>query len=228
MTMPLRSTLVVLISVLTLSACQTSDFSKQTSQTIKMPNITVNLDSDSDGDGDGDGDGVPDHIDQCPNTTENVVVDERGCPEVTSLIGIPPMMEYRAFFTKDSSELLPQYHDELDRVAEQMNNYDTATIKIEAHVSEDEINEASTSISQSNSLTKNRALIVKNYLILNHKIESSRLTTLDCGIRGPIAPSDTEEGRSMNRRVYSLITDSKSQKANYDQNDSNSNRCVEF
>ena len=216
----LRSILVVLISVLTLSACQTHDLSNQKAQTINLPIILINLDSD--------GDGVPDDLDQCPNTTENVVVDERGCPEITSLIGMPPMMEYRAFFTKDSSELLPQYHDELDRVAEQMNNYDTATIKIESHVSKDEVSKASTSMLQSNSLAKNRALIVKNYLVLNHKIESSRLTTLDCGIKGSIAPSDTEEGRSMNRRVYSLVTDLKNYKANYHQNDLGSNRCIEF
>ena len=216
----LRSILVVLISVLTLSACQTHDLSNQKAQTINLPIILINLDSD--------GDGVPDDLDQCPNTTENVVVDERGCPEITSLIGMPPLMEYRAFFTKDSSELLPQYHDELDRVAEQMNNYDTATMKIEAHVSKDEVNKASTSMLQSNSLAKNRALIVKNYLVLNHKIESSRLTTLDCGIKGSIAPSDTEEGRSMNRRVYSLVTDLKNHKANYHQNDLGSNRCIEF
>lgn len=216
----LRSILVVLISVLTLSACQTHDLSNQKAQTINLPIILINLDSD--------GDGVPDDLDQCLNTTENVVVDERGCPEITSLIGMPPLMEYRAFFTKDSSELLPQYHDELDRVAEQMNNYDTATMKIEAHVSKDEVNKASTSMLQSNSLAKNRALIVKNYLVLNHKIESSRLTTLDCGIKGSIAPSDTEEGRSMNRRVYSLVTDLKNHKANYHQNDLGSNRCIEF
>ena len=216
----LRSMLVALISVLTLSACQTHDLSNQKAQTINLPIILINLDSD--------GDGVPDDLDQCPNTTENVVVDERGCPEITSLIGMPPMMEYRAFFTKDSSELLPQYHDELDRVAEQMNNYDTATIKIESHVSKDEVSKASTSILQSNSLAKNRALIVKNYLILNHRIESSRLTTLDCGIKGSIAPSDTEEGRSMNRRVYSLVTDLKNHKANYYQSDLGSNRCIEF
>lgn len=216
----LRSILVVLISVLTLSACQTHDLSNQKAQTINLPIILINLDSD--------GDGVPDDLDQCLNTTENVVVDERGCPEITSLIGMPPLMEYRAFFTKDSSELLPQYHDELDRVAEQMNNYDTATMKIEAHVSKDEVNKASTSMLQSNSLAKNRALIVKNYIVLNHKIESSRLTTLDCGIKGSIAPSDTEEGRSMNRRVYSLVTDLKNHKANYHQNDLGSNRCIEF
>lgn len=220
----LRLTIATIISALTLSACQTSnqtpDLSNQTSQTINMPTVVVNLDSD--------GDGVPDELDQCPNTTESVVIDERGCAEIMSLVGMPPMMEYRAFFTKDSSELLPEYHDELDRVAKQMNNYDTATIKIEAHVSEDEVSKASTSMLQSNSLAKNRALIVKNYLILNHQIESSRLTTLDCGIKGSIAPSDTEEGRSMNRRVYSLITDSKNHKADYYQNDLGSNRCIEF
>ena len=83
--------LVALISVLTLSACQTHDLSNQKAQTINLPIILINLDSD--------GDGVPDDLDQCPNTTENVVVDERGCPEITSLIGMPPMMEYRAFFT---------------------------------------------------------------------------------------------------------------------------------
>ena len=109
-----------------------------------------------------------------------------------------------------------------------MNNYDAATIKIEAHVSKDEVSKASTSMLQSNSLAKNRALIVKNYLILNHRIESSRLTTLDCGIKGSIAPSDTEEGRSMNRRVYSLVTDLKNHKANYYQSDLGSNRCIEF
>lgn len=124
----------IMISALALTGCQTSDLSNQKAQTINLPIILINLDSD----------GVPDDLDQCPNMTENVVVDERGCPEITSLIGMPPMMEYRAFFTKDSSELLPQYHDELDRVAEQMNNYDTATMKIEAHVSKDEVNKAST------------------------------------------------------------------------------------
>lgn len=216
----LRLTIATMISALTLSACQTADLSKQISQTIDMPTVVVHLDSD--------GDGVPDELDQCPNTTENVVIDERGCAEIMSLVGMPPMMEYRAFFTKGSSELLPQYHDELDRVAEQMNNYDTAIIKIEAHVSEDEIIEASTSILQSNSLAKSRALNVKNYLILKHQVDPKRLITLDCGTRGPIAPSDTEEGRSMNRRVYSLVTDSKNHKANYYQNDLGSNRCIEF
>ena len=71
MLMLLRSTLVISISVLMLSGCQTADLSKQTSQTIKMPNITVSLDSD--------GDGVPDDLDQCPGTPKGAKVDSVGC-----------------------------------------------------------------------------------------------------------------------------------------------------
>ena len=88
MTMLLRSMLVVLISVLTLSACQTSDLSNQTSQTIHTPTVVINSDSD--------GDSVPDKLDQCSNTPENVVVDDRGCPFTMPEVGLK--MEYRAFF----------------------------------------------------------------------------------------------------------------------------------
>ena len=197
MTMLLRSMLVVLISVLTLSACQTSDLSKQTSQTIKMPNITVNLDSD--------GDGVPDHIDQCPNTTENVVVDERGCPKVTSLIGMPPMMEYRAFFDKDSSELLPKYQAELDKVGMKLQEYKTATILIEGHNSRTEVDSAS--IDEANALAQDRANKVKNYLISKYNIASERITATEYGARRPIAPSDSEEGNMLNRRVYAIASE---------------------
>ena len=216
--------MLVFSSFLMLTACQNSmqnpTSTNQIGQLLDIPVATVSVDSD--------GDGVIDEIDQCANTTENVIVDKRGCAEIVSLAGMPPMMEYRAFFIKGSSELLPQYHDELDKVADQMNKYDKATIKIEAHVSEDEVSEASTSNLQSNSLAKSRAVIIKNYLILNHKIEPSRMTTLDCGIRGSIAPSDTEEGRAMNRRVYGLVTQSDKKIYKSYKVFSNSDQCVEF
>ena len=95
MTMLLRSMLVVSISVLTLSACQTSDLSKQTSQTIKIPNITVNLDSD--------GDGVLDAIDECPETPSNVVVDAKGCPIEVYTGSLE--MQLQGFFEPMSSQL---------------------------------------------------------------------------------------------------------------------------
>ena len=220
MLMLLRSTLVISISVLTLSGCQTADLSKQTSQTIKMPNITVSLDSD--------GDGVPDDLDQCPNTKtkSNVVVDERGC----HLIMGPDMslkMEYRAFFAKGSSELSPKYQVELDKVGEIMNMHNTATMRIEGSISENEIDDGDP-IAKSNTLAKNRALMVKNYLLLKHGIEPSRLTTLNCEARAPIAPNDTEEGMTVNRRVYGVVTKPEEQEGNDYPSNLKAGVCVAF
>ena len=210
----------MMIGALSLISCQTADLSKQTSQTIKMPNITVSLDSD--------GDGVPDDLDQCPNTKtkSNVVVDDRGC----HLIMGPDMslkMEYRAFFAKGSSELSPKYQVELDKVGEIMNMHNTATMRIEGSISENEIDDGDP-IAKSNTLAKNRALMVKNYLLLKHGIEPSRLTTLNCEARAPIAPNNTEEGMTVNRRVYGVVTKPEEQEGNDYPSNLKAGTCVEF
>jgi len=189
---------LLLVASITLSGCQTADLSKQTSQTIKMPNITVSLDSDDDG--------VPDDLDQCPNTKmkSNVVVDDRGC----HLIMGPDMslkMEYRAFFDKDSSELLPKYQAELDKVGMKLQEYKTATILIEGHNSRTEVDSAS--IDEANALAQDRANKVKNYLISKYNIASERITATEYGARRPIAPSDSEEGNMLNRRVYAIASE---------------------
>ena len=185
----------MIIGALALTGCQIADFSNQTSQTIKMPNITVNLDSD--------GDGVPDKLDQCPNTPENVVVDDRGCPSTMPGVGLK--MEYRAFFDKDSSELLPKYQAELDKVGMKLQEYKTATILIEGHNSRTEVDSAS--IDEANALAQDRANKVKNYLISKYNIASERITTTEYGARRPIAPSDSEEGNMLNRRVYAIASE---------------------
>ena len=199
MNVKLRTITLMMTGVLALTGCQTADLSKQTSKTINMPTVVVNVDSD--------GDGVPDELDQCPNTKmeSNIVVDDRGC-HLTMGPDMSLKIEYRAFFAKGSSELLPKYQAELDKVSEIMNTHTTSTMRIEGDISENEIDDGD-SIAKSNTLAKNRALMVKNYLLLKHGIEPSRLTTLNCDAREPIAPNDTEEGRAFNRRVYGLLTE---------------------
>ena len=186
----------MIIGVLALTGCQIADFSNQTSQTIHTPTIVVNLDSD--------GDGVPDKLDQCPNTPENVVVDDRGCPSTMPGVGLK--MEYRAFFDKDSSELLPKYQAELDKVGMKLQEYKTATIWIEGHNSRTEVDSAA--IDEANALAQERANKVKNYLISKYNIASERITTTEYGARRPIAPSDSEEGNMLNRRVYAIASES--------------------
>lgn len=187
-------TIRVVIASFMLTSCQTvptKDLIHK--ESYNTPKVMIEPHADT------DNDGVPDIIDNCPNTPEGVKVDPYGCPIIT--IGTGLQMEYRAFFAKGSSELTSKYQVELDKVAARMKEYDTAIFKIEAHISEDEIHK------KLGSLPKNRALIIKNYLLLKHGIESSRLMTLNCDARAPIALNDTEEGRAFNRRVYGLLTE---------------------
>lgn len=206
----------LLAASITLTGCQTitTASSKDVPQYENIRTMQAEIDSD--------GDGVLDKLDQCPNTPENVMVDDRGCPFTMPGVGLK--MEYRAFFAKGSSELSKEYQLELDRVATKMKEkeYDTSTFRIEAHTSEDEINGGL------NFLAKNRALMIKNYLLLKHQIDADRLSTFDCGADAPIASSDTEEGKAMNRRVYGLATEPEGDIAYNYPDDSNSNICIEF
>ena len=205
----LGNAFLILVSALALSACQTSVLQNQATQTTDLPVVEVILDSD--------GDGVPDDIDECPGTPINIVPDEQGCPSYSDdNLGVK--IEYRAFFAKGSSELSKEYQLELDKVAQKLQEYNTATMRIEAHASTDEVS-AVDAVLQPNALSRNRALIVKNYLIMQHQIDPNRLSTFSYGAEQPIASSDTEEERSMNRRVYGLATEPEDGVVHHNQND---------
>ncbi|WP_169393117.1 MULTISPECIES: OmpA family protein [Psychrobacter] len=184
------SAIMIFSSALALSACQTAPQPIMVSQQINTVATPI-LDSD--------GDGVPDDIDQCPVTPPNVVVDERGCPFMGE-VGL--MMEFRAFFEKDSSELSPEYQAELDRVGLRMQEYKHSIIKIEGHNSRTEVDSAD--LNKPNPLAQARADNVKNYLMSKFNISSERIKAIEYGANRPIAPSDTEEGNIFNRRVYAL------------------------
>ena len=187
----------LLAASITLTGCQTITIasSKDVPQYENIRTMQAEIDSD--------GDGVPDKLDQCPNTPENVMVDDRGCPFTMPGVGLK--MEYRAFFDKDSSELLPKYQDELDKVGMKMQEYKGAILWVEGHNSRTEVDSAD--LNNPSPLAQARADNVKNYLISKFNFAPDRITTIEYGANRPIAPSDTEEGNMLNRRVYALATE---------------------
>ena len=189
----------LLIGSIALTACQTP---MQNNPIVKPIDTAVANTQNIAADLDSDGDGILDDEDRCPGTPINVMVDENGCPPSLLLEG-HLKMEFRAFFAKGSSELSKDYQLELDKIAEKLQEYKTATMRIEGHASADEISATDTGL-QPSSLAENRALIVENYLIMQHQIDPDRLSIVSYGAERPIAPSDTEEGKSMNRRVYGV------------------------
>ncbi len=191
MKMLLRNMLVVLVSALTLSACQAADFSNRKSQTINMPTVLINLDSDSDG--------VLDELDECPGTPYNVVIDKRGCPHSLLFGENEFMMEARAYYDENSSEIKSEYYEQLDNAGKKMQDHLDAVMHIEGHISEREDNNAN------QTLSRYRVEGIKNYMTMTYNIDPDRIKTFYYGSERPIAPSDAENSW-LNQRIYALIS----------------------
>ncbi|MDE4455163.1 OmpA family protein [Psychrobacter sp. DAB_AL62B] len=127
---------------------------------------------------DSDGDGVLDDIDECPETPSNVVVDVKGCPIEVDVGGLE--MEFNGFFPPMSSQLPDIYDAVFVKVAESLNDYPKANVFIFGHVATNEIDEDAVATLGFDSLSRNRALSIKNTLVLQHNIDAKRIRTYDC------------------------------------------------
>lgn len=151
---------------------------------------------------DSDLDGVPDHLDACPSTPRNVVVDARGCP-VQLNVNEELRRELRVFFDRDKSIIKPQFREEVAKVAQDMREFPNAVAVIEGHASKDS-NRSSARYNQR--LSEARANAVKSMLSTEFGIAPNRLNAVGYGFDRPIAPNTTDEGRALNRRVIAVIS----------------------
>lgn len=159
---------------------------------------------------DSDMDGVADHLDACPGTPRNLVVDARGCPVQLDMVE-ELRLELRVFFDYDKSNIKPQYRSEIAKVAEKMREYPNATANIEGHASKDS---KRSNAKYNQRLSEARANAVKSVLSNEFGIAPNRLNAVGYGFDRPVAPNDTAEGKAMNRRVYAVIQGNKTTTVN--------------
>ncbi|MEM9986375.1 MAG: OmpA family protein, partial [Bacteroidota bacterium] len=99
------------------------------------------------------------------------------------------------FFEEASDKLDPQAKGVLDRLAEQMASCEDCRLIIQGHTDAkggDEYNQI---------LSVLRAYNVKYYLVYEHGISQSRITSGGAGEHQPLADNETDQGRQRNRRV---------------------------
>lgn len=130
-------------------------------------------------DSDLDGDGVLDAIDECPETPPNVVVDAKGC-EIIIEGGDALEMDFAGFFPLMSSQLPAIYDAVFVKVAESLNEYPEASVFIFGHAATNKIDEDAVATFGFDSLSRDRALSIKNTLVLQHHIDAKRIRTYEC------------------------------------------------
>ena len=163
----------LLTASISLTACQTTEIvpPKTTPQYENIRTMQAEIDSD--------GDGVLDDIDECPETPPNVVVDAKGCKIIIEG-GDALEMEFAGFFPPMSSQLPDIYDAEFVKIAEKINEYPEASVFIFGHVATNEIDKDALATLGFDSLSRNRALSIKNTLVLQHHIDAKRIRTYEC------------------------------------------------
>jgi len=164
---------------------------------------------------DADSDGVFDENDECPDTKENIVVDEKGCeldsdndgvvdskdecldtsPEfMVDNVGCPQTATLKINFEKNKATITPELLEDLETFSQFLKDNVGYQVIIYGHT--DSIGEKE----YNKELSQKRADAVKEALVVNG-IDDMRLTAIGKGEVEPIADNMYEDGRTKNRRI---------------------------
>ena len=113
-------------------------------------------------------------------------------------------------FGANSTVILPSSYPSLDSLANYLVKYPTIKARIIGHT-----DRGGTDV-HNEQLSEGRALAVKNYLV-QKGVTEDRLSIIGFGNKKPIADNDTEEGRSLNRRVEIELLTQQPTKQNFAQ-----------
>jgi len=122
-------------------------------------------------------------------------------------VGVRISLAASTLFTQGSAKLRRSSLEELDKVAEMLQQTDKRII-VEGHTDDTPI--ADDNFPSNWELASYRAGTVIRYFVKYHKMDPKRFTVVSYADLKPVAPNDTEEHRAMNRRIEILIvTDDK-------------------
>ena len=139
---------------------------------------------------DSDGDGVPNNIDKCPNTPENVAVNHYGCPVLSTL---------RLNFDFNKWKVKKIYYPAIEKVAKILKANPKLKIEIDGYT--DNIGNEKYNLT----LSKKRAEAVKNILVKIYGINPKRIKIKGFGENYPLVPNNTHTNRALNRRVEIIV-----------------------
>ncbi|WP_404338823.1 TolC family outer membrane protein [Pseudoalteromonas mariniglutinosa] len=151
---------------------------------------------------DDDGDGIANAQDNCPSTPAFTEVDESGCTLYKTNtsqveIGIP--------FAADSSEVRPEYLQEIARLADFLTSQPTKNVEIQGHAS------LEGPALYNRKLSEKRAFAVAEILIKQYGIAPNRVKSLGYGIDQPRINEISVRANAANRRIEAVITDTLSE-----------------
>lgn len=145
---------------------------------------------------DTDNDGISDENDHCNNTPANVKVDSKGC---TLFSEETVEIELNVPFENNSSQLETAAMNDIQRLADFMNEYKSTNVVIEGHSS------AVGSSKYNLTLSQKRADAVKSVLVNKFNIEESRLASKGLGETQLISNGNSKADHEINRRVVAKI-----------------------
>ncbi|MPR32236.1 OmpA family protein [Salmonirosea aquatica] len=106
----------------------------------------------------------------------------------------------KIYFDQSKYDLRPESRDQLEKLYRTLRNNPKLKIEIAGHT--DNVGDARLN----QYLSENRARVIYSYL-LRKDIASNRLRHQGYGSSKPVAPNDTEENKSLNRRVEFVVLD---------------------
>ncbi|MBS9778711.1 MAG: OmpA family protein [Campylobacteraceae bacterium] len=141
-------------------------------------------------DRDDDKDGVLNSVDECPNTPAGVPVDAKGCAKTISL---------HINFNFDKANILPQYDNQINSVANFMTKYPVYKVMLEGYTDSIGSEKYNMKLSDKRSSAVAKALKAKG-------VSAKRISTVGYGEAKPVSTNMTKEGRAKNRRVDAVFS----------------------